>query len=192
MRAAEADILIIPGWSGSEEDHWQSRWERSLKTARRVEQEDWFEPSLEAWTGRITAAVADATRPVVLVAHSLGVATAVHAAPALPPGKVVGAYLVAPADVDNADKWPVTRGYDPTRSLHGFAPLPKARLPFTAMLVASATDPYCGLDRAKELAACWGAEIIETGDCGHLNVSSGHGPWPEGLLRFGLFMKGLG
>ncbi|KUO57767.1 MAG: alpha/beta hydrolase [Alphaproteobacteria bacterium BRH_c36] len=192
MRAAEADILIVPGWSGSEEDHWQSRWERSLKTARRVQQEDWYQPSLTAWTHRIQTAVEEAVLPVVLVAHSLGVATAVHAAATLPPGKVVGAYFVAPADVDHADQWPLTRGYDPIRSLSGFSPMPTARLPFPAMLVASANDPYCSLERARDMAAGWGAEFIEAGECGHLNVSSGHGPWPEGLLRFGLFMKGLG
>ncbi len=192
MRTADAEILIIPGWSGSEEDHWQSRWQRSLKTARRVEQEDWFEPSLDAWRGRIQAAVAEAARPVVLVAHSLGVATTVHAAAALPHERIAGAYLVAPADVDNADKWPITRGYDPVHSLQGFAPVPRERLPFPSMLVASANDPYCSLKRAKELAGNWGAKVIEAGECAHLNVSSGHGPWPEGLLRFGLFMKELG
>ncbi|MBU2582182.1 MAG: alpha/beta hydrolase [Alphaproteobacteria bacterium] len=192
MRAAEADILIVPGWSGSEDDHWQSRWQRNLKTARRVEQEDWFEPSLDAWIERIKAAVEAARRPVVLVAHSLGAATTVHAASRLPAGKVAGAFLVAPADVDNADKWPVTRGYDPVKSLKGFAPLPREPLPFPAMLVASSNDPYCAFARACELSAFWGAHLIEAGECGHINVTSGHGPWPEGTLRFGLFMKGLG
>lgn len=192
MRAADADILILPGWSGSEEDHWQSRWQRNLKTARRVEQEDWHNPSLEAWTQRIAAAVETAERPVVLVAHSLGVAATAHAAANFPSRKVAGAFLVAPADVDNADKWPLTRGYDPTKSLVGFAPLPRARLPFPSMLVASSNDPYCSFSRACELAAFWGAHLIEAGECGHINVTSGHGPWPEGTLRFALFMKELG
>lgn len=192
MRTADADILIIPGWSGSEEDHWQTRWQNRLKTARRVEQEDWYNPSLDAWKDRIKAAVAKADRPVVLVAHSLGVATTVHAAADLPAEKVAGAFLVAPADVDNSGQWPITRGYDPTRSLDGFAPVPRETLPFPAMLVASANDPYCSLERARELAGSWGAEFVEAGDCGHFNVASGHGPWPEGLLRFGLFMKDLG
>jgi hypothetical protein len=192
MRAADADILIVPGWSGSEEDHWQSRWQRNLKTARRVEQEDWFTPNLEAWTGRVVAAVEACQRPVVIVAHSLGVATTVHAAAALPVERIAGVFLVAPADVDNADKWPVTRGYDPIQSLVGFAPLPRQRLPFPSMLVASSNDPYCSFARACELSAFWGAHLIEAGECGHINVTSGHGPWPEGTLRFALFMKELG
>lgn len=192
MRTGDADILIIPGWSGSEEEHWQSRWERSLRTARRVDQENWYEPSLEAWKARILEAIDRCQRPVVLVAHSLGVITAAHAAAAIDAGKVAGAFLVAPADVDNAADWPVTRGYDACASLEGFAPAPSGRLPFASRVVASANDPYCTLDRARELAGQWGAEVIEAGEVGHLNVASGHGPWPEGLLRFGLFLKELG
>lgn len=192
MRTADVDILIVPGWSGSEEDHWQSRWERSLKTARRVEQEDWYQPSLGAWMGRIAGEIEKATRPVVLVAHSLGVITTVHAAGKVDAGKVAGAFLVAPADVDNAAFWPITRGYDPCKALTGFSPAPTSALPFPSKLVASLSDPYCSADRAKALAASWGSEVIEAGDVGHLNVASGHGPWPEGLLRFGLFLKELG
>lgn len=192
MRTADADILIIPGWSGSEEEHWQSRWERSLKTARRVEQEDWYEPDLSAWTGRIVDQVAAAEKPVVLVAHSLGVVTAVHAVPLMDKEKVAGAFFVAPADADNAADWPVTRGYNACESIRGFTPIPTDPLPFPTTVVASHTDPYCTFERAKELAEAWQAKVIEAGDAGHLNVSSGHGPWPEGLLQFGLFLKELG
>ena len=41
MRAADADILIVPGLHDSEPDHWQSRWQQKLSTARRVAQQDW-------------------------------------------------------------------------------------------------------------------------------------------------------
>ena len=34
MKTADVDILIVPGWQDSGPDHWQSRWERSLKTAK--------------------------------------------------------------------------------------------------------------------------------------------------------------
>jgi predicted alpha/beta hydrolase family esterase len=44
MKAADADILIVPGVNGSGPDHWQTRWERKLSTARRVEQADWDSP----------------------------------------------------------------------------------------------------------------------------------------------------
>lgn len=191
MRTSEVDILIVPGWSSSGPDHWQSRWERNLSTARRVEQNDWFNPDKDRWVGRLIEAVAAATRPPVLVAHSLGVAVVAHAAAKLPRGLVAGAFLVAPADVENAHDWPVTEGYTFNATHARFAPLPEDPLPFPSALVASASDPYCSLDRARQLAERWGSQLIEAGEAGHINVRSGHGPWPEGLLRFGWFLKQL-
>ena len=194
MKTSDVEILIVPGWSSSGADHWQSRWERSLKTARRIEQADWFLPNRDAWVGTLISTVAKAASdlPVVLVAHSLGVATVVHAAQKLPAGTVRGAFLVAPADVDNAAGWPVTESYTFDQHHHGFAPLPLDPLPFPSMLVASANDPFCSLARAEILAKSWGATLAPAGDLGHINVASGHGPWPEGLLKFGSFLKGLG
>ncbi len=190
MRASDADILIVPGWSNSGPDHWQSRWERNLRTARRVEQEDWFAPSKDLWVGRLIAAIAETARPAVLVAHSLGVAVVVHAAGKLPSGSVTGAFLVAPADVDNAAQWPETQGHAGLAT-QAFAPLPLDRLPFPSVLIASADDPYCALGRARQFADAWGSAFIDSGDNGHINVASGHGPWPDGLLSFGAFLKRL-
>lgn len=192
MRTSDVDILIIPGWSSSGPDHWQSRWQRSLTTARRVEQDDWHHPSRDRWVARIAAAVANSTRPPVLVAHSLGCAAVAHLAAKLPQGLVAGAFLVAPADVDNAASWPVTSGYTFDAGHGGFSPLPSERLPFPSALVGSGNDPYCSIERARDLADLWGASFFDGGHSGHINVASGHGPWPEGLLRFGSFLKGLG
>ena len=30
MRIADIDILMVPGWTGSGPDHWQSRWEAAV------------------------------------------------------------------------------------------------------------------------------------------------------------------
>jgi predicted alpha/beta hydrolase family esterase len=192
MRTSEADILIVPGWSDSGADHWQSRWERNLRTARRIEQEDWLRPSRDAWVGRILTAAAGSARPVILVAHSVGVAAVAHAARKMPNGLVAGAFLVAPADVDAAERWPETEGETFDVIASGFAPLPLEPLPFPAILVASSNDPYCEIARARQLADAWGATFVDAGALGHINAASGHGPWPEGLLRFGGFLSGLG
>lgn len=184
MRTTDVDILIVPGWSGSGPDHWQSRWERNLPTARRIAQEDWYRPDRDRWVGRLVEAVAQARRPAVFVAHSLGVAAAIHASVKLPEGAVAGAFLVAPADVDYAGDWPVTDGHTFAADEAGFAPLPVQHLPFPATLVASSNDPYCHIERARHLAGQWGATLVEAGEAGHINVASGHGPWPEGLLSF--------
>jgi hypothetical protein len=59
------------------------------------------------------------------------------------------------------------------------------------MLLASSDDPYCRPDRARHFAAAWGSELVEVGPAGHIAAESGHGPWPDGVLRFGRFLAGL-
>jgi len=48
------------------------------------------------------------------------------------------------------------------------------------ILAASADDPHMDPSRARALAADWGARFVDLGPCGHLNLASGHGPWPRG------------
>ena len=49
--------LIVPGWQGSPEDHWQTHWQNSLPNSARVEQADWLTPRREDWV----AALAEVT-----------------------------------------------------------------------------------------------------------------------------------
>jgi predicted alpha/beta hydrolase family esterase len=62
-------------------------------------------------------------------------------------------------------------------------------LPFPAALVASTSDPYMDIPAARSLARRWGAVFVNAGDCGHINVDSGHGPWPEGRELLTSFMS---
>lgn len=194
MKTSDIDILMVPGWSGSGPNHWQTRWERNLKTARRVEQTDWLHPHRDEWVGCLISTIAKSSSdvPIVIIAHSLGVATTVHAALEIPPGAVAGIFLVAPADVDNAQSWPVTEGYTFDLDHNGFAPMPRHRLPVPSAVIASRNDPYCTFTRATDMAATWGSTLIDAGEVGHINIASGHGPWPEGLMQFGWFLKQLG
>ncbi len=191
MKTSDVEILIVPGRFGSGPDHWQSRWERNLPTARRIDQDDWHAPDKDAWVANIVAAVAAASRPAVLVAHSLGVIATLYAAPKLDKGKVAGGFLVAPADVDNAAQWPQNQGHAWPADGFGFAPVPLARLGFPALVLNAADDPYCSQERAKAFADAWGAIFVDAGQAGHIADHSGHGPWPDGLLRFGKFLGGL-
>ncbi len=191
MRTSDVDILIVPGWSNSGPDHWQSRWERNLKTARRVEQADWMAPDRDAWVARIAAEVDCSMRPAVLVGHSLGVAAVVHAASGLDPSKVAGAFLVAPSDVDAHEQWPRDDGQAWEAIAASFAPMPVGVLPFPARVIASSDDTFCTIERAQALGAAWGADVSILAKAGHINTVSGHGPWPEGLLSFGTFLKSL-
>ena len=184
MRTSEIDILIVPGWTNSGPDHWQSRWERNLKTARRIEQDNWDEPRCHDWVRNIVAATRNLTRPAVLVAYSCGVTAVAHAAPDLASSRVAGAFLVAPADCEAMDGWPATHG--------GFGPAPMCTLPFPSRLIASSNDVHCTIERAQRFAKAWGSDLSVIANAGHINTASGHGPWPEGLLTFGQFLKSLG
>lgn len=183
MRTSDCDIIIVPGYTNSGSDHWQSRWQRKLSTARRVEQDDWDSPSREPWVARLVEVVAASRRPVIIVAHSLGVVTVAHAAPLLPRDVVRGALLVAPADVDKPGLIPAVE--------QSFSPIPQDPLPFPSLLVASRSDPYCAYERAEDLAFAWGSALVDAGDAGHINPESGFGPWPEGLMRLAGFLKRL-
>src|SRR4051794_41913436 len=100
MRTSDADLLIIPGLGGSGPDHWQTRWEQKLSTARRVEQAEWSKPVREDWVARIAEEVNASTRPAVLVAHSPGIPSAIHAIPQFRK-PAAGAVFAAPPDVAN-------------------------------------------------------------------------------------------
>ena len=192
MPTSDVEILMVPGWNGSGPDHWQSRWERNLKTARRIEQEDWAAADKDPWVGTIIRAVAATSRPAVLVAHSLGVIAVAHAALKLPAGAVEGAFLVSAADVDNARDWTPEQRHGWPLSSFGFAPVPLEALPFPSALLASFDDPFCRPERARHFAAAWGSDFVEGGPAGHITTETGHGPWPDGVLRFGAFLKRLG
>jgi uncharacterized protein len=183
MRTRDADILIIPGLGGSGPDHWQSRWQAKLPTARRVEQASWDVPNKDAWVGRIAEAIAESERPVVLVAHSLGVIAATHALSKADPSRVSGAFLVAAPEEDRLRDIPAV---DP-----GFIPYVDAQLACPAVLVSSTGDPYSSEVAAARLAATWGARLVDAGPQGHINSASGHGPWPEGLMTFAGFIAKL-
>ena len=56
-------------------------------------------------------------------------------------------------------------------------------------LISSNNDLYCSYASAQHLARTWGAELSDAGESGHINIASGQGPWPEGLLQFGKFLR---
>lgn len=183
MRIAELDILMVAGWMNSGADHWQSRWATRMATARRVDMGSWEHPVRSEWVGNLGETVARCARPALLIAHSLGVLAVAHAAPLFPPGKVAGAFLVGLPDLEQEPRPPEI---DPA-----FLPIPRACLPFPSVLVYSTSDPYCTANRALEFAGAWGAIAADAGDAGHINGASGHGPWPEGLMRLAGFLQSL-
>jgi hypothetical protein len=181
MKLSEADILIAPGLGNSPAEHWQRRWGGRMSNARFIEQDEWNAPVVADWTARIHQEILLATRPVVLIGHSLSVAAIVITAARLVDTKVRGAFLVSPPDFEGENIPPEALAFAP----------PSDPLPFPSMVVASTTDPLVTVSRARDFAADWGADFQLAGDAGHINVASGHGPWPEGLLMLGELMKRL-
>jgi predicted alpha/beta hydrolase family esterase len=164
-------ILIVPGLGGSGPEHWQSHWERSCPGASRVLQSDWNRPVRALWLERLVAAI-ERGPGAILVGHSLGCALIAELAARRPDLRIGGALLVAPADAD--------RAHFVSPRVSEFAPMPRAKLPFRAVVVASTNDPYMAIDRARFLAKAWGAGLVNAGPCGHINVAAGFGPWPAG------------
>lgn len=165
-------VLLLPGWLNSGAAHWQSRWE-ALHGFRRVEQSDWEWPRRGDWMARLEDVLLEDPAPALLVAHSLGCPlVAAWAAHSRHTARVRGALLVAPPDLERADTPP---------QLAGWNPIVRARLPFAAHVLYSEDDPFCAADRARAMAADWGAAATSLGAVGHVNAESGLGDWPEGL-----------
>jgi predicted alpha/beta hydrolase family esterase len=163
-------VLVVPGWGDSGPEHWQTLWEKANPDFARVVQRDWLYPICREWVETLGAAIRGAGGPVVLVAHSLGCIAIAHCArgASLP---IHGALLVAPPDVEHPDFPPV---------MEGFAPIPRARLPFNSIVAASRNDPFSEFARAEALAAAWGSRFVDVGEHGHINADAGFGPWPLG------------
>ncbi len=167
--------LILPGWNGSPAAHWQSHWQAVLPDARRVEQADWACPQRADWVAALEREVQAASGPLILIAHSLGCITLAHwaaTAAAQQLAKIAGVLLVAPADVERRDCPP---------ALQNFAPIPRQRLPFPALLIGSDNDHAASASRARAMAADWGAAVEMLAGAGHINVASGHQQWEDGL-----------
>lgn len=175
------DFLILPGLTNSGIDHWQSHWSMAFPNASRVLQDDWDTPQLTDWLTRLDQAVAQGTRPAILIAHSLGVALAVHWLASREPGRVKAALLVAPSDVESTEHTP-----DVVRN---FAPLPRTPLPVPTITIASSNDPFVTLERARTFASGWASGFHNAGELGHINGASRLGLWPQGLVLLGRLLN---
>lgn len=156
-------VLVAPGLYNSGPLHWQSRWQRLYPAFERVEQEKWDAPVLEVWSQRLQHQLRQSEQPTLVIAHSFGCLTTVHAALTDIPN-LAGALLVAPADPDKFDVSQAVRG----------------QLPVPAIVVGSLNDPWMESGRARQWAQTWGADYVDAGALGHINAESNLGDWLYG------------
>lgn len=161
-------VLIVPGLHGSGPEHWQSRWEARHPGFRRVRQDDWSVPDLPRWSWRLEQVLAQSNRPVLIVAHSFGCLTTVHAT-RHDRFNIAGALLVAPADPDKFNVADTLRD---------------ARLSYPAVVIGSTNDPWMNAARASWWADLWGSGFLNAGALGHINAESGLGDWEQGWQQF--------
>lgn len=163
-------VLILPGIGNSGSEHWQSQWEASNPSYRRVTQRNWENPIRSEWQEELEQSVSLSGPNTVLVAHSLACLLVAHWA-AYTQLRIKAALLVA---VPN----PVGPSF-PAEAI-GFTAVPQHPLPFKSIVVASTNDPYSSLIHAQECASSWSSQLVIIGAAGHINASSGLGVWKEG------------
>ena len=163
---------LVPGFNGSDEYQWQTFWARSLINAKIIAQDNWGEGAVrDDWTKKIENELqAEDFSKIVLIGHSLGVATIIHWAKSFG-HKIRGALLVAPTNVDELAK-PI--------SISGFSPMPMEKLPFPSIIVASTNDDWVSIEKAAEYCKAWGSKMEVIGPMGHINSDSRLGEWPRG------------
>lgn len=165
-------LLIIPGLGDSGEKHWQSFWLQKFTNSTKVIQDNWDVPQLDEWLERLSETIQKINQPTILVAHSLAVSLVMHWLSKNTNTNIVGAMLVAPADVDSPLHTP--------DFLRHFSPIPIQRLTIPSFVLGSENDTYMTLERAQKLAAFWGSDFINMGQIGHINSDSDLGYWEDG------------
>lgn len=190
-------LVTVPGWGGSGERHWQTYWEKSYPLAWRAEMPDWLQPERESWLAALTTTLASCPGQVVMAAHSLGCHNAVAwllSRSLAERRQLKGLLLVAPPALPIAPAIASAAGVLPADAqlpaFTGFAAPWLQTLPCPAILVASRSDPFCPYDSAAMMAQAWGAQLIDTGDSGHLGDTAGLGAWQAGQKLLQQLMLG--
>ena len=147
------DIVILPGIGGSGELHWQTRWEKTNPRYRRFQPADWNRPELKDWISALDRAVGAASKPPLLVAHSLACLLVAHWQQ-VSTAPVAGAFLVA---VPNPEARPSPSRPQVSPIRHS------SKFRFPSLVIASANDPYGTIEHARGRASQWGSGIVEVG-----------------------------
>jgi serine hydrolase len=171
-------VLIVPGLRDHVDEHWQTLLAARLERVRTVPPMGRDNLDLAARVRAIEQAASAIDGPMIVVAHSGGVIMVAHWAQQTRCA-VRGALLATPPDFER----PMPPGFPTTHALEagGWLPVPTYPLPFPSIVAASRNDPLAAYDRVISIARAWGSRLVDLGEVGHLNPSSGFGEWPRAL-----------
>jgi predicted alpha/beta hydrolase family esterase len=174
---AAPTVLIVPGLRDDMPEHWQTILQKKLRrafTVPRIPRDSAAWISRPAWVAMLDKCVRAIQGPVVLVAHSAGVAMVAHWAQQHR-AAIRGALLATPPDLET----PLPSSYPTLDALreNGWSPMPRRTLPFPSIVAASTNDPMASYERVASLAIAWGSRLLDVGPVGHLNPASGFGEW---------------
>lgn len=134
--------FTLPGLGGSDDNHWQTHFERILSNCKRVEQRSWDKPERNDWIRSINEAIEGYEfDSVIFICHSLGGIALSHWINTYQ-RKIKGAFIVAPPNVD---------GVSLEYGLGSFLPVPQKTIPFPTVFVASTNDQWSKFDNSKKL-----------------------------------------
>lgn len=173
-------VLILHGWGGSDEPHWQWWLNNELKklgyevSFPDIPNRD--KPELELWLGFLKEEF-DRFKPDYVVCHSLA--------------NILWLHFINRFKIDEIEKLMLVAPVDKVEELASFFPYPISQdLRSKEVIMAGSTnDPYISVEKTIELAAKLniGCKILE--DAGHINAQSGFGPldcardWLEGCTE---------
>jgi len=182
MNLTSPTFVILHGLDGSPAGHWQKWLEEELLTRDfRVQFPDLPEkeaPELQDWLVLLHSTIVDAGPNVTVVAHSLGAVLWMQYASLSSGAAVERVLLVAPPGLSELDELGRIRG-------HRSVSFDRERIHFAArtnLMAGSLQDPFCRRGFADEYSRPLDITPIYLPDhFRHVNIESGHGPWPFAL-----------
>ncbi|RKS53642.1 hypothetical protein BC962_1896 [Gillisia mitskevichiae] len=176
-------FLHVPGIGDSGENHWHTHWEELFPEIKRVLQKDWEAPDRDAWVKNLESYIKKySEKPIVLISHSLGCGSIIHADNLSKLNGVKAAFMVALPDIERED-FP--------KECTGFVPMPKIKLSIPGLMVSSENDEWCELNVAEKWADQLGIPLINIGKKQHICQAEEFETWEEGKELLVNFLDSL-
>ncbi|WP_100487503.1 RBBP9/YdeN family alpha/beta hydrolase [Sporolactobacillus pectinivorans] len=188
-------FLILHGFGGSTDGHWQEWLSKKLdENGFKVyfpQFPDWNRPQKSVWLSALngTMEAISNDEKLIVIAHSLGCVLWLHYAAQKTRRKVSRAVLVSPpASSPGPEMLNVffpeasERKMEAEEAVQSFYPFPDNKKTLSSaadqtVIITSTTDPFLPGDSVFDYRA-YGVPILLLPNKGHINVSSGFGPWP--------------